>query len=163
MRHAKSSWAIPGARDFDRELNERGIYDLDKIRQLIKARDYIPEQILCSPSTRTRQTLDGISAVLPPETNVQYSDRLYSSGLSEYIELIHDVSHTGSLMIIGHNPMCGALAASLPKPDSTYPVDEIAYRYPTATIAVIDFDEKNWSEIKKTHGNLIDCILPSAI
>jgi phosphohistidine phosphatase len=163
MRHAKSSWAVPGARDFDRELNDRGWFDLEKMSKEIKAREYFPEEILCSPSERTRQTLQGIQEVLPESVKVSYPNQLYSSGLSEYLELIQDIEGDHPLMIIGHNPMCGALAAALPKPDSDYPVDEIAYKYPTATIAVIDFDCTSWADIEKGKGNLKNCVMPKSL
>lgn len=163
MRHAKSSWAVPGARDFDRELNERGIFDLEKMRQTLKARGFIPEKIICSPAIRTIQTFEHIKESLPENTTVNYEKRLYSSGLSEYLNLIQEVEDARTLMLIGHNPMCGALAASLPRPDSDFPVDTIAYKYPTATVAVIEFDCANWSDIERGKGNLIDCLIPSKL
>lgn len=163
MRHAKSSWAVPGARDFDRELNDRGWSDLVKISKILQRKNYNPEKILCSPSSRTRQTLDGIKDVLPENTEIAFTEGLYSSGMSEYLEIIQETKDCKSLMIIGHNPMCGSLAASLPSLDSDYPMDTISYKYPTATVAVIEFDCDTWSEIEKSKGNLIDCLIPSEL
>ncbi len=163
MRHAKSSWAAPGARDFDRELNERGNLDLNKVSKVLVERNYIPEEIYCSSAERTRQTFNGISPAIPDTTQITYTEKLYSSGLDDYIALIQAHDRGKSLMIIGHNPMCGALASSMAGHGEPSLMEEIAYKYPTATVSVIDFECENWMDIAKGEGTLIDCIIPSSL
>lgn len=163
MRHAKSSWAVPGARDFDRELNDRGKSDLVKISHAIQSRGLMPSQILCSSAERTRQTLDGILNAITPEPDITYTEKLYSSGLDEYIGLIHSVTSPEPLMIIGHNPMCGTLASILSGKGDPEKIAKIAYKYPTSTISVIDFDVKRWSDVDKGMGQLTDCLIPSEL
>ena len=163
MRHAKSSWAIPGARDFDRELNERGLNDLVKISQVIERENINPDKILCSSAVRTRQTLDGIADVLKNEPEIEFTERLYSSGLAEYIEMINATRDAKSLMIIGHNPMCGSLATSLPGSGESAELEKIAYKYPTAAISIIEFNLDDWSKVTKGSGNLKKSIFPSQI
>ena len=163
MRHAKSSWAVPGARDFDRELNERGISDLEKLSKKISERKFIPKKILCSSAVRTRQTLDGLSNVLSPYPEVSFTEKLYSSGLDDYLSEIQMVEDAPSLMIIGHNPMCGSLADALAGQGDEELLEKIAYKYPTGTIAVIDFDLTNWADIDLSSGTLVDCLVPSSL
>ena len=163
MRHAKSSWAVPGARDFDRELNDRGRTDLVKISAALKAENYFPEQILCSSAERTRQTLDGIIDAIPSSPEITYTEKLYSSGLEDYISLIHSVSSPSSLMVIGHNPMCGTLASSLSGSGDPAKLEKIAYKYPTSTVSVIDFDTERWDQIDRGKGELVACLIPSEL
>lgn len=163
MRHAKSSWAIPGARDFDRELNDRGLQDLAKLSQVIKKEGYFPDKILCSSATRTHQTLDAVMDAFENKPEIVFTERLYSSGLSEYIDLINDNSDIKSLMIIGHNPMCGSLATSLSGTGKADELEKIAYKYPTAALSIIDFDTKNWPDVAKGSGILQKSIFPSEI
>jgi len=163
MRHAKSSWASPGARDFDRELNERGRLDLITVSKVLRERGYIPDEILCSSAERTRQTLDGIRNILPDTTKITYTEKLYSSGLDDYIGLLQSQDTSNSIMIIGHNPMCGTLASSMSGYGKSELLEEIAYKYPTSTVSVIDFKCDNWSEITKGNGTLEDCIIPSSL
>ncbi|MEM9329743.1 MAG: histidine phosphatase family protein [Pseudomonadota bacterium] len=163
MRHAKSSWAVPGARDFDRELNDRGRSDLALISAEIKRHQYFPEKILCSPSTRTRQTLAGISDAIPPTVKVEFVDALYSGGLDDYMKAIQNEGMPRSLMTIGHNPMSGSLASSLAGDGDLAAMEKIAFKYPTATIAILDFDIEHWSQLQRGAGNLIGCIFPSSL
>lgn len=163
MRHAKSSWAVPGAKDFDRELNDRGRSDLEKVSQALATNNYLPELVLCSPAERTRQTVDGIAGVLSPETRVEFHENLYSGGLEDYLSTIRAVSGSKSIMTVGHNPMSGSLSNLLTGDGDPDMIALIAYKYPTATVAVFDFDCTSWSEIGKHKGNLVDCIIPSRL
>ncbi len=163
MRHAKSSWAIPGARDFDRELNDRGLEDLAKLSKVIKKEAIFPDKIICSSAIRTRQTLDAVSHVFENEPEIVFTERLYSSGLDEYIEIINSNSDIKSLMIIGHNPMCGSLATSLPKTGDEEELLKIAYKYPTAALSIIKFDVDQWSDVTKASGHLEKSIFPSQL
>ena len=163
MRHAKSSWAQPGARDFDRELNERGNMDLERLRNFVDKRNIQPEHIYCSSAERTRQTLDKFLDLITPAPQVTYTERLYSSGLDDYMALVKSSKGQESVMVVGHNPMCGNLAASLSgKGDQTL-LDKIAYRYPTGTISVIEFDCETWADIEANMGELVDVIVPSEL
>lgn len=163
MRHAKSSWAVPGARDFDRELNDRGNNDLELISREIAKKNYIPEKIICSSSVRTRQTLQGIAEVLTPTPEIVFSERLYSGGEEDYLQEIRAAGEYKSVMTIGHNPMSGTLASALVGDGDPKSIETIAYKYPTATISVFDFDISDWSEIKRGTGNLLTCIYPSML
>lgn len=163
MRHAKSSWAVPGARDFDRELNERGNKDLIKISSVIAQRQYYPAHILCSPAERTRQTLGGIVNAIKPEATVEYPERLYSGGLQDYFDLVRSVDKPVSVMTIGHNPMSGSFANALVGDGDPDMISEISYRYPTATITVFDVPIDQWSQLQPNSATLVDCIIPSTL
>ncbi|MEM7069677.1 MAG: histidine phosphatase family protein [Pseudomonadota bacterium] len=163
MRHAKSSWAVPGARDFDRELNDRGRSDLVKVSVEIGRRDLVPEKVLCSSAVRTRQTLDGILGALKPDPEIEYMDRLYSGGMEDYLSAIRATTGCKSLMTVGHNPMSGSLACSLAGSGDAKAMEKIAYKYPTSTIAVFDFETDDWTEIEPGKGILLRCIIPSKL
>lgn len=161
MRHAKSSWAVPGAKDFDRELNDRGISDLEKMKAFISGENIEPETILCSSAVRTRQTLEAIKDCFGNHPDIVFTERLYSSGMQEYIDIINAIENSGPLMIIGHNPMCGTLATSLPKSGEAEELEKIAYKYPTSTLSIIEFDMENWSNVEKRTGYLVKSVSPS--
>ena len=163
MRHAKSSWAIPGARDFDRELNDRGVADAIKIGKALAAKGFLPQKVLCSSAVRTRETLDNIIGSFETAPQVTYTDKLYSSGLSDYVEMIQAEAEPVSIMVIGHNPMCGALAASMPGSGNEEAISKIAYKYPTAAVSIIDFDIERWSDVAQRTGIMVDCLIPSEL
>lgn len=163
MRHAKSSWAIPGARDIERELNKRGVSDLEKIsREMIKAK-HAPELVLCSPAVRTRMTLDGITGALNPVPEVSYIKELYSGGWQDYLEVIQQTKDTRSIMLIGHNPMCGSLSIKLYGSGMADEISKITHKYPTGTMTILEFDCKDWSEVEPGSGILRKILVPSKL
>ncbi len=160
LRHAKSSWAVPGAIDMERELNERGFTDLEKMLQAIIEQRFQPDHVLCSTAIRTRQTLEGLRSALKSDVKVTFESRLYSGGTNDYLDIIKSHQTPESLMIIGHNPMCGSLVANLYGSGSEKYFARIALKYPTGTLSVLDFDIGQWSEIKGGTGELKACMMP---
>ncbi|GIL00666.1 MAG: phosphoglycerate mutase [Alphaproteobacteria bacterium] len=160
LRHAKSSWTEPGRPDFDRGLNDRGLADLPKIAAMMRARGYLPDRVLCSPSLRTRLTLHGIMAAFERPPVVDYVDSLYGDGVEAYFDCLRGTAGTQSLMIIGHNPMCEAFAAALAASGDGAPMAAIAMKFPTGALAVFDIDLPRWADIGPGRGYLADFVAP---
>lgn len=163
LRHAKSSWGTAGVADVQRPLNERGIRDLPRIAAVMAKRNYQPEIVYCSSANRTRMTLNGLFSGHAGPPPVIYSDLLYSGGMQDYLRIIAAHKSPESIMIIGHNPCVHMLAAHLAEQGKTSKMDELAIKYPTGTLSVIDFDFKEWSQIQDNKGTLIDFICPRSL
>lgn len=161
LRHAKSSWANPGEKDFDRALNERGAQDLPAIATAMRERGHLPVHVYCSPSMRTRLTLHGIMAAYgdaPPK--VDYEDGLYYGDLDAYLGTIRNHENGDTVMVIGHNPMCEALAARLVGSGDQKTLATLRQKYPTGALAVIEFDGPAWRDIEPGAGRLVDFMTP---
>ncbi len=161
LRHAKSSWSLPGRSDFDRTLNRRGRSDLPKLAAAMVRRDYLPAAIYCSSAARTRETIAGILANLPAERSdipVRHVDELYSGSLENYLRVLAAHQSPQPLMIVGHNPTCEMLAFWLTGGAGGSSMMHI--KYPTGAIAVVDIPVDRWSEIDKGTGTLVDFVRP---
>ncbi|MBN2783463.1 MAG: histidine phosphatase family protein, partial [Pontiellaceae bacterium] len=79
VRHAKSSWADMGMRDFDRPLNKRGLRDAPEMGRRLRKLEAAPSIVLCSPALRTRQT----SELLLREMQVSTDCVLFESSIYE--------------------------------------------------------------------------------
>lgn len=161
LRHAKSSWSLPGRSDFDRPLNRRGRSDLPKLAAAIVQRNYLPQAIYCSSAARTRETIAGILAKLPAEQagmEIHYADELYSGSLENYLGVLAAHDTPQPLMIVGHNPTCEMLAFWLTGGETGSSMIHI--KYPTGAIAVIDIPVDRWSDIDKGTGTLVDFVRP---
>ena len=161
MRHAKSSWANPGEKDYDRALNDRGLQDLPLIAAAMRDRGYLPDHVYCSPAKRTRLTLHGIMAAFgndPPD--VDYVETLYFGDQGSYLDVINDHTDGTAIMLIGHNPMCEILAASLSGKGDAQALDRMRAKYPTGAMAVLDFDVDDWSRVRPGSGQLRAFMMP---
>ena len=160
LRHAKSSWAEAGAKDFDRGLSERGTADLPKIAAMMKQRGYLPPRILCSPALRARLTVHGIVNAYQNPPTIDYVSRLYSGGAEAYINSLIRMETAEPVMVVGHNPSVGELAGTLVASGDPSALAHLEEKFPTGALAVIDFDISNWQEMAPNAGRLIDFVLP---
>jgi phosphohistidine phosphatase len=112
LRHAKAERPEGYAKDIDRPLSARGRVDAAVAGRWLEANGLVPDQVLCSPSVRTRQTWQHTALV--GEIFVAYEQSLYFGGAAEAIELIQETAVTVStLLVIGHNPTMSIVSARL--------------------------------------------------
>lgn len=157
LRHAKSSWADPGQRDFDRPLNPRGQRAAAAVGAWLIGQDLLPDAALVSPAARTRETwarLGPAFATVP----ARFPDDLYHAEAPALLAHLQAApAEAATLLLLGHQPGIGELASRLlPEP----PDDPEYLRYPTAGTAVIDFDVDDWTEAHWQEGRLFAFTTP---
>ena len=164
LRHAKSSWDDELASDFDRVLAPRGERAAPLIGRYIVQQDLLPDLILCSSAQRTQQTLELAFPRLPDTVEVRHSEEIY---LASRRLLRRAVTATdpafAHLMIIGHNPGMQSLANQLAGSGDDDELAAMARKFPTAALAVIDFDEKEWRQIRPFSGHLNRFVRPKTL
>lgn len=121
----------------------------------------VPTRILCSPARRTRETLAALLPHFPEKAQIAIADGLYEPGQDDYRAII--AAHGGDaecLLIIGHNPAIHATALRLFGPADNKTAAQLAAKFPTAALAVIDFDGGDWTRIQLKSGRLVAFIRP---
>ncbi len=156
MRHAKSSWAESGVRDFDRPLNGRGERSVPLIGRWLQDRDAIPDGALVSASLRTRQTLTLLADVLG-EIRADLRPDLYLAESEVILQTIRTSAFAETLLILAHQPGIGEFAARILRQK---PTQEGFARYPTAAAAIIDLDIANWADLGWAGGELSAFVVP---
>ena len=68
-----------------------------------------------------------------------------------------------ALMLVGHNPGFEELATRLVGFGDRYAFARLARKYPTAGLAVIDFDTDHWAEIAPRSGRLDRFVTPKSL
>ncbi len=160
LRHAKSSWASPGMRDFDRGLNERGTDDLPSIARAMRSRDLLAPHVLCSPAVRTRMTLHGVMSAYKSPPVVDYEDALYSGNAEDYWALLRAQTGDEPRLVIGHNPMCAMLAEEAAHDGDPEVLEAMRGKFPTGCLAAIEFQADQWSGIAPGAGRLVAFLAP---
>ncbi|SFM47932.1 phosphohistidine phosphatase [Pleomorphomonas diazotrophica] len=161
LRHAKSPPAVAGQKDFDRPLAERGRAAMTAVGRYMTKEGYVPDLVLCSPSARTRETFEELRPFLPDHVAVDYVRELYEASLGTMLRVI--TSHADSserLLVVGHNPSIHRLAATLPGEGDPALLAEVEAKYPTASLAVIDFSV-SWREVRPDGGRLVAFVTPA--
>lgn len=154
-RHAKSAWDDPSLEDFDRPLNDRGRRSARLLGDFMASRGYEPEEVICSPSQRTRETWDQVAAAgLEVRPELRLDERLFHATPATLLEVLRGATES-TVMIIGHNPGIAEFAASLP---ARPPMDPEFRSYPTAATLVVDFQIDNWADLQPGQGSVMDFV-----
>jgi phosphohistidine phosphatase len=161
LRHAKSAWDDTRLADFDRPLAARGRRAATMIGEHLAAHRLTPDRILCSSARRTRETLIGLMPMIPSDLDIRITRDLYEVGSEAYRACIGALGgNARNLMLIGHNPTMQDTALELIGSGNPALRDEIAAKFPTAGLAVIDFDIQKWSELKPRTGRVVAFFRP---
>lgn len=163
LRHAKAELGGPDQDDHDRALTERGQSDAVAMARHIQAQGWEPARILCSTSTRTRQTAEPV--LQQTQAPIDYIEALYHAPPGRIMALAQDADDADAvLMLIGHNPGLEQIAAMLArepiKPREQHRLDVMEEKFPTAALAVLDFDIAHWKQLSPCGGRLVDFVRP---
>ena len=137
IRHGESESPITPKNDFLRDLNDLGQYDLQNLNDYLIDQDFNKHKIICSTSTRTKQTLILLKSSLNPESKIIYSQEFYLATFKKLIDIIDsEAKNTNMITIIGHNP---GLSDLLSFTTGNYDLNDL----PTSSIAQIEFYNRN--------------------
>jgi phosphohistidine phosphatase len=159
LRHAKSTWDDPVARDFDRPLNKRGRRAARTIGREMQAQGLEFNQVIASPAVRVIETLADVEDGYGRPLNPAFDKRIYLASKETLLDIIQTADDGAErLLIVGHNPGLETLAMLLTRGEGLRA--EVAIKYPTATLAEIDLPIDRWSGVKEGVGTITRFIRP---
>ena len=154
LRHAKAVPALPGVDDHSRPLNGRG---RSAARQVgVETAGARPDLVLCSTSTRTRETWALLSQAWETTPPVLVEDALYMADVEALLARLQripgEISHA---WLIGHNPGLHDLANLLAEG-----IGQVAH-FPTAARARLEFVADDWDELGRGPLRRLDVFTPA--
>ncbi|MBO6884839.1 MAG: histidine phosphatase family protein [Marivita sp.] len=155
MRHAKSDWSASGD-DHSRPLNARGRDSAPAMGRWLKEHGWLPDEVLCSTATRTRQTLALLGL---PEVPTRFERALYLAEADEIIETLRCAS-SDTVLLLGHNYGIAECANALVEDPPDHPrfAD-----YPTCATCLIQFNVTEWSDIREGTGTCLGFAIPREV
>jgi phosphohistidine phosphatase len=187
LRHAKSD-RPPGIQDHDRPLNRRGREEAPLIGTYLAHNALLPEGVLCSTATRTRETWDLVAGAVvaacaelnhrapssqeaagasrktkmsPRRPPVDFEVRLYEATPQAILGLLRETaSKVHSLLVIGHNPGLQEAALMLIAAGDVDARERLHEKFPTSGLAVIDFAFDDWTQLHVRSGRLDRFVSP---
>lgn len=154
MRHAK---AVHNSKidDHERPLHEMGVDACRNISDYLEKQQFIPEIILCSTSSRTKETANILQESVYAKVPLTLLPSLYQASNAEILYEIKKLKDsTSSVLIIGHNPgvydFCLMMAGS-----GDYAVfQRLQEGFPPASFVAISFVETEWVKLEPRVGRL---------
>ncbi len=161
-RHAKSGWADPRARDFDRPLSERGRRGAIAMGQHILDYSQSWDRIVASPAARCAETIELGYQATGQTYAVNWDRRIYLASSATLLDLLREVEgEPAALMMVGHNPGLEDLIFDLVPDDGSSPLrDVVEEKFPTAAFAVLELDVARWADAEANCARLIHLTRP---
>ena len=132
VRHAEAG---PAAGDADRRRTERGEREAAAVGRWLAEAGTVPDRVLVSPARRARQTWDSATTALQTALEPVLEDRVLDNTADAVLGVVRATDEeVGILLVVGHNPSLGSLAAAL---DPHRP-DVLRSGFPPGTAAVFD-------------------------
>ncbi len=139
LRHALPETHGFNGQDKDRPLRTEGIAQAQKMGDIIRTQNFMPDYIACSSVQRTRETLQHLKL---DDIKTEYFDHLYlpkRQTIEEHIKYELPENSNCALFII-HFP--GVL-------DFTYRYADHIHNFPEASLAIFDCDIETWDQFEK--------------
>jgi phosphohistidine phosphatase len=166
FRHAKSAWP-PDVPDHDRPLAGRGIGAAPVMGRWLRGAGLVPSLVLCSTARRARETWELAQTGLAATPPVIFEPGVYEATAGELLALIRAVpDQEGTLLLVGHNPGIGDLAALLAAAASGSAgpgdLERMRAKFPTAAIAVLR-SAGTWGDLAPRKARLTAFVTPHGL
>jgi phosphohistidine phosphatase len=161
LRHAKSGWDDPVARDFDRPLNPKGRRAAQTMGRHLRQQRLSYDRVIASPAVRVEETIAELEAGFGRGLGVAWDRRLYLASAGSLLDVVRETdAAAGSLLLIGHNPGLEDLVLLLVPDVAGTLRDSVEEKYPTATLAEMTFDADDWGALAAGGATLTRFVRP---
>ena len=161
LRHAKSAW--PDVPDNERPLNGRGRRDAPAVGRWLQSSGYVPDVVLCSTASRTRETWELLAPELDADPPVLFEQRIYEASALSLLHLLREAGNGHrTVLLIGHNPGLAELAigiAQMTDGPAGEPLERVREKFPSAAVAVLDF-QGEWADLTPGEVCMTDFAFP---
>jgi phosphohistidine phosphatase len=154
LRHAKSAYP-EGVADPDRPLAERGRKTAPRMGRYLASQQLTPDLAIVSTARRAQETWELTRVAFTRDIGQRDERRIYEASARAILEVVRETAaDVRTLLLVGHNPGFEDLALQLIGEAEDAELARLKNKYPTAGLAVIDFDVKRWSKVAPGAGKL---------
>lgn len=162
LRHAKAVPQEEGGPDRERPLEQRGRRAAQAVAHWIAEQRLAPRLVLCSPSLRTRQTLDIVALSFPHPPQILIEDELYLADAHQLLARLRRLpADTPNVLLVGHNPGFHDLAMYLSDVATGSLIARLA-GFPAGALASFQI-EVPWASLGRRHARLTAVVAPKEL
>lgn len=145
LRHAKSGWDDPVARDFDRPLNPKGQRAAAAMGRHMHSLGLRFDRVIASPAVRVIETLDHLGRGYGDTLAPLWDKRVYLASASTLLDVVHELPEESErALLVGHNPGLEELVLAL-VPGGGALRGDVEAKFPTASLAELRW-EGSWAD-----------------
>jgi phosphohistidine phosphatase len=161
IRHAKAEPAV-GRDDYDRALTARGRDDARRVASVLAEKNMLPDVLIHSGAARSKETAEIFAAQWPRKVELQEELGLYDATRDMLFQRMRALPDSRvRVAFVGHNPGLGDLAASLAGSGAHSDLRRMAAKFPTCSVAALDFRVRHWDDVERESGLLALFVTPA--
>lgn len=164
LRHAKALPADTGQEDIARTLAPVGAEDARALGLEMRRKFYQPSLILCSPSMRTLETVEGLMQAFEEtrdQTEIQTVSKLYDASRFDLLDVIQGTdSKYYSVLIAGHNPGIYELSVTLAVRGADHLMNKLTAGFKPGSMSVLECPCRAWNYFQPGENTLTDFLEP---
>jgi phosphohistidine phosphatase len=163
LRHGKADRHSAGG-DRERPLTKRGEEDARRMGEYLMKEGLAPELAVTSDARRAKRTLDLVLDAFPSPAARQIESSVYLATEDQLLQVLRQTpDKIRTLLAVGHNPGFAELAISLANSGKAEDIARLRAKFPTAALAVLDFEADHWANVGQGDARLAYFITPAAL
>lgn len=163
MRHGKADRHSAGG-DRERPLTRRGEEDARRVGEFLRQEGMTPDLAVASNARRAKQTLERALEAFPQHVIHLIENTIYLASVDRLVEVLRQTpDKVTTLLAVGHNPGFAELAYWLAGKGDAGDIALMREKYPTAALAILDFEAAHWGEVRKGSALLNRFVTPARL
>ena len=155
LRHAYSEIEIDCTDDFQRDISEKGKKEMEIIGKYLKEKKIVFDEILCSPSLRTKRTSDLILKFSRNLPSIKLIDDLYYNTTNGLLDIVMLEAKKKNVLVISHEPKLSVSISEISNELENNDYKRAVHDFSTSSLFQIKFSCKIWCEINKFNSKII--------
>ena len=161
IRHANSDLNNSSDDDMSRPISLKGINKTKKIGKFLNEKEISFDEVFCSPSRRTKETLGIIVKYLPNEPCITYLENLYHTSGIDIFDTVMLEAQKKRVLIVSHQPLLSNSIDNFFTGSTNKHYLSAVTSYNTSALFNVSFNCEQWYEISKLNADLNFFIKPS--
>ncbi len=163
IRHAESDWSNFDEDDMSRQISSKGERKTEKILNFLETKEQklLFEEIFCSPSRRTRETLKLFLKKISNEPKVYYLEDLYYKSGKDIFDTVMLNAKKNRVLVVSHEPLLSISIENFFNGSKNKYYLNAIQEYTTSAFFNVSFKCKEWFEIEKSVSKIKFYIKPN--
>lgn len=150
----RNAHAAIGAIDRERELDERGIHEIESIAHQMIENGMRPNVILTGSARRSVDAAKRIREIFGLLVNViDIREDIYNADIEKLMEILQQLpDEKNSVMLIGHSLGASTLLSSITNTEYG--------KLPTGSLVMVELRLRHWKDLSSNTGKELLCLQP---